>query len=568
VSQGRVARLKAAAETRLADGGAGLPAGPILAAICAAAAALIVVLGMRLTFFNDEWYVLLQRPGLTADSVFAPHNEHVAVIPVLVYKALIALFGFESQLPFRLVHVAVVISLGVLVFLFVRERLGPLLALLAAAIILFLGPAWEDLLWSFQIGIIGSLLTGAGALIAIEHRGPRSDAAGCALLVCSVLLSDLGIPFVIAATASVLLRRGLRRLWIVAVPTLVFAAWWIGYGHEAETNVTLGNILRIPSYVMDGAATGLASLAGLSQAPGGEPESLSYGRPLLVLAAVGVAVALRGGWRPSPLALVIAIAAISFWALAAANYIPDRNPTSSRYQLVNATLIIMLAAEAFRAVRVPPGALVAITALALVAWGANVGVMWTGYDFLRYHARFSKAAVGTLEIMRGRPVPPNFQLVEDVAQDPYVSGLTAERFYEESDAHGLPPHYSQTQLYAAPPEVRQAADNIFLAGYQVHLGPVHEGSARKQQRSRCPTISPPLGAGAATVTLPSGGATVTNLGGTPVEVGMRRLAPPDLPTNLGLLAGGFSARVAVPRDSIDRPWLIEASGGSALAVCP
>src|ERR671930_218046 len=58
-------------------GGAALPAGWILAVLCLASATTLVVLGSKLTFFNDEWYLLLQRPGLSADAILEPLNEHV-----------------------------------------------------------------------------------------------------------------------------------------------------------------------------------------------------------------------------------------------------------------------------------------------------------------------------------------------------------------------------------------------------------------------------------------------------------------------------------------------------------
>jgi hypothetical protein len=527
---------------------------------------MMVVLGTRLTFFNDEWYLLLQRPGLTADSILKPHNEHLAAIPVLVYKGLVALFGLDSQAPFRLVHAAVIVTLGVLVFLFVRERVGQLLALIAATLILFLGPAWEDLLWSFQLGFAGSLVTGIGALMAVERPGRRGDAAACALLICAILLSDLGLPFVIAAAVAALLRRRPAQLWIAAVPAAIFGAWWIAYGHEAKTGLTLGNVSRIPHYVLDGASAGLAALAGLTHAPGGGTDSLAYGRPLLVLAAVGLAWALLAGWRPTPFALVIATAAVSFWALAGANFIPGREPTASRYQLVNATLLIMFAAESFRGTRPRPTALAALVAVALVALGANLGAMGSGYRFLDDHARFSKAAAGTLEIMRGEPVPPSFQLVETVAHDPYVSGFTAERYFAESEAHGLPPYYTPAELASAPPEVQQAADNIFLAGYVVGLVPA-PAQRRRPAGAPCKRLVPALGGQPGDLILPPGGATIINLGRAQMVIGLRRFAPPGLPTNLGTLAGRSSAIVRVPVDSLHRPWSVEASGGAPLEVC-
>jgi len=68
-------------------------------------ALLLVLLGTRLTFFSDDWYFLLQRPGLSAhagiDVVLAPHNSNLVAVDVVIYKALVGAFGLRSQLPFR-----------------------------------------------------------------------------------------------------------------------------------------------------------------------------------------------------------------------------------------------------------------------------------------------------------------------------------------------------------------------------------------------------------------------------------------------------------------------------------
>jgi hypothetical protein len=50
----------------------------LLFAICLAGVLVVVLLGTRLTFFNDDWYFLFQRPGLEShpglDSLLAPHT--------------------------------------------------------------------------------------------------------------------------------------------------------------------------------------------------------------------------------------------------------------------------------------------------------------------------------------------------------------------------------------------------------------------------------------------------------------------------------------------------------------
>ena len=53
------------------------PAMLLAVAICASAAT-ILILTRNLTFLRDDWQILL-RPGLSAHSVFSPHNEHIVV---------------------------------------------------------------------------------------------------------------------------------------------------------------------------------------------------------------------------------------------------------------------------------------------------------------------------------------------------------------------------------------------------------------------------------------------------------------------------------------------------------
>src|SRR3712207_4835742 len=71
---------------RLVDRAAAVPTWQLLCVICGASGLTVVLLGTRLTFFNDDWYFLLQRPGLSAEAVLAPHNGHLSALAVLIYK--------------------------------------------------------------------------------------------------------------------------------------------------------------------------------------------------------------------------------------------------------------------------------------------------------------------------------------------------------------------------------------------------------------------------------------------------------------------------------------------------
>lgn len=549
----------------LADGGGALPACPVLCFLCVASAVTMVVLGSRLTFFNDDWFFLLQRPGFTADSLLSPYNGHLNLVPVVTWKALIALFGFDSQAPFRVALAALNAALAILVFLFVRERAGQLLGLVAAAVLLFLGPGWEALLFFSSISLIGSLAAGVAALLALERDTLGRNLLACALLVVSVLTSNLALAFVVAGVVTVALRRRPSQLWIPGVPGGVFALWWVLYGNEAaETDVTFANLARTPQYVLDSIASGLASLTGLTEAPGGGYDPYAWGRPLLALATIGTFVWLYRGGRPPRYALAVAAAGVTFWALAGADFTPPGDePTASRYQLVTATLLILFAAELFRPVRLPPPALATISALALVAIGSNLSVLREGYHLLHRQSALARADLGALDIARGR-IGADFRLTEPAAGTPFLGGVTAGAYYRERDQHGSPA-YSPAQIAAAPPDVRQAADRVLVNGYGLRL--VEAPFPARLGSPDCRRLDAGFDTGPLwTVSAPEG-ARITNVGPTTVTIAMRRFAPAELGSQLGTLGSRFSATLGLPEDRLATPWRLGASGGT-VEVCP
>jgi hypothetical protein len=551
-------RLGAAGDRWLRAGGEALPALPILVLLCLASATTLVILGSKLTFFGDDWAILLQRPGLSGDSIFIPHNEHLTALPILIYKALVELAGLDSQIPFRLALVTVLVCLAVLVFVFVRERAGNLLALLAAAVLLFLGPASEDLLWSFQIGLIGSLTAGVGVLLALQVESRVRDTIACLLLIASISFSNLGVPFVLAATAAIILGRRPTRLWVPGVPALLFAIWWLVYGSDAESSLTFTNVSHTPAYVIDSMAAGLAALTGLNAT-----DSYAWGRPLLALSLIGVAVWLWRGGRPRPFLVVVGVAAFSAWVLAGANFKPGREPFASRYQLVWATLLILLAAELFRPVRLRPATLGAISALTLVCIGANLGTLWSGYQLMRDRSALTEADLGALEIGRGH-IPPEFGLGEDITRTPYLVNVSAGAYYRERDAHGSPAA-TPGEIASAGPGVQQSVDNVLAAGYRLALDPVPTPATARG--SGCRRLRPAFDASSTEIELAPGVTRITNLGAAPADVAVRRFAPIGMAVGLGTLRPRGSARIDLPADRLSIPWHLVAKGGSPLEAC-
>ncbi|HWT90962.1 MAG TPA: hypothetical protein VN179_07580, partial [Solirubrobacterales bacterium] len=316
----------------------------LLAVAMGAAAAVLLSYGSGLTFFQDSWEFLMNRRDPTVAALFGPHNEHIVVIPVLVELLTLRLFGMESMTPELVVLVALLLGAAGCVFVYVRRRLGPWLALFMTTLLLFFGPAWQDFLWPFQIGFAGSALCGLAALLLLEGEGPRRDPAACALLALAIGFSSLGLPFAAAAAVEILLRcreHGLRRLYVVAVPLLLYGAWYLGWGHTAQSSLSVDNVLSSPRYVGEGIVSSLDALLALGTIGDEVVGRSKWGLPLLgvLLALVAYGQLRRPGF---PRGLWPALAATAgFWFLAAFNTMPGREPYSSRYLYIGALFFIL-----------------------------------------------------------------------------------------------------------------------------------------------------------------------------------------------------------------------------------
>src|SRR5581483_6645218 len=122
--------------------------------------------------------------------------------------------------------------IGCLLYLHVRRRSGALLGLLAAALLLFLGPGWENVLWAFQIGFLGSILFGLLAWLLLDRPAPLAGGLAAASLLLSVMSSGVGLFFLVAIAAELAVDPG-RRRWLVALApaAAAYVAWFLLIGH-------------------------------------------------------------------------------------------------------------------------------------------------------------------------------------------------------------------------------------------------------------------------------------------------------------------------------------------------
>ncbi len=329
-------------------------------ALLAIGAAVLAYETRGTTFWADEWNWILTRRGGGAGTYLDPHNSHLSLVPVVIYKLLFAIVGLRHYWPYRAVLIAVDLGCATLVFLYARARVGSWLALVATAMILFFGPGWQDLLWPFQIGYLIAVGAGVAALLLLDRRDRAGDIGACVALVVSVASSGVGIALWLGALVDVAQRRRWRELWIVAIPIVLYGVWWLGY---EQNHIYAHAFVLVPKFLLHAIAGALSGLAGLAKIDVQHDTGtyLTWGIPLLVVA---LAVVLwlwraRGFPRIAPRVVTLVVIALAFWVLTGIGrayvrvgpLVLTETGSESRYLYVSALLILLLAVELARGYR-------------------------------------------------------------------------------------------------------------------------------------------------------------------------------------------------------------------------
>ena len=552
-------RLKAAA-LRVERLAARYPLADLLAgaALLVSGAALMHWLS-RVTFWRDEWGFLLHRRGWSVGTFLDPAVEHLVAIPILIYKVLLATVGMDSPVPFQVVAVALFLTSAGLLFVYVRSRVGAWLGLAAILPILFLGPAWDDLLFPYQLSWFGSVACGIAALLCLDRQSRRADIVATVLLIGGLLFSDAGIPFVAGAAVAIALspeRR--RRAFVPAIPTVLWAIWYLGWGHTAHTFISFHNAAKLPSYVLDGLSSALSVYLGLSQ-PFGTAVSpaLAWGRPLLVLAVVLAVWRLYRLRRPPDGVLVTLAVLLCFWSLTALNASIFGLPTVGRYQYLGVVGLALVASELARGVRVGrwlTGGILVVAVAAAVANGTRLRDAASGLDGIAQQERGGLAA---LEVARDQ-VDPDLSLTQENSGVDYLGLLDARSYLSAVDAFGSPA-YSPTELASAPEVARVSADQVSAAALRIRLVPANLGSGQ-----RCLRVDADSGPKA---TVPAAGL-IVRAQGDGVRASLRRYATASYPDSLGALPAGQAGLLRIPADRSSVPWTLQLTGHGTASVCP
>lgn len=529
---------------------------------------LLTVTQWRITYFQDTFAFLLDRQTWTPHSFLIPHNEHIVILPVLICKLLLAVFGMGSDTGEQIVMGLSEIAAVIVLFVYARRRIGAWTALIFALLLLFLGSSWPVLLWPFENVFTLPVAFGIGALLCLDREDRRGDIWACLLLVLSTISGSLGVCFILVGFIDFLLKdpRGTwrSRAYVWAVPLLIYLAWYAGWGHAAEHHLTLENILNSPLYVMEGFASSLDSVTGLTTAVVGAPAYNDWGR-VLVIGAIGLVA--FGQWRRPGFSRrfwVVSAGALSYWLLAGFNFVPGREASSTRYVYAGVVFILLMAIELLRNWPFSRRALWVFAAVAVCAIGPNLARMKEGSDWEKEQSVFTRSDLAALEIARGT-VPPSFSLGSpEITGTASLAIVEAGKWFEAVDRWGTPAD-TPAQLEEEPAIGRHYADKVLSQALPI-TGETSPGT-NVSAPSGGSCVKLPGGDNNEEVELGPGQTAIAVSAGPAAAIALRRFATEEFPVTVEGGEGGTTTTLHIPKDRASQPWYLHVESSQSAIVC-
>jgi hypothetical protein len=540
-----------------------------LALAMAAASALILWAGRGTSFVSDELLYygrLVELPdrftvfdSANAEYFLAPFSGHLQAVGKLVYEGIFATTGTD-YVVFRVVALAALLLCVGLVFALIRRRVGAPAALAAAVLLLFLGSAWEVMLWPFDLHTVFAFAAGLGALLVLERGGRHADAIACALLVVSVATIEVGLAIAVGVAVLVLSGRDrLRRAWVFAVPIGLYAVWWVWSQRYEQGDFDAAELPSAPLAVAESLSATLGALVGRIDAGSGVfPQTVGingWGIALAVVAVAALALRVRRT-GPTPWLGALVVALLAYWVLIA--LAPDRPPDSSRYIWVGAALLLLVAAEAARGVRLSRAALAALALVIVVSLPLNITKLFDGRLYQVTDADANRAHYAMVELAAASEGPPPAKL-ERGGRDVFF-GLEPGAYLEAVPRLGSIA-FSLDELRASDERARGVADDTLGDLYELELQPGRPPAGQEG----CRTLATE-GAGVAT-DLSAGEVLLRPLDGE-VALGLGRFANRAPSASLGSHGTGGWQRLAIPADPAPDPWRLFADGSIRLCEGP
>ena len=482
--------------------------------------AIYLVRSHGLVFTADNWRMATR--GQTLGDYFQPYNDSLSIVPIAINRLLFFGWGLHTYLPFRVAGVTSEALVAISLYLTVRSRVAPALALVVGATFLWYpGLDPNPNAYNHWLGVVAVVFC-AWALTRTERSFDVPIAVALALAFAS---SGVGASGAVGGVVFLVLTRANVRRWAaVVVPTVAWALWWaavVPHGATPWARTFTGKL----QFVGEGVFNSFRGLVG-------------WNRPLAVILVllflVNLVWQLRAGLRAASHQLAWTAALVAWWAGLAYSRGVFASADAFRYTLSGSVFVVLGFLPAVRVVAPkwltgPPAAAVGV-AVALLVVAANAGGVNDRFD--EAARRADKVRINMLVANLG----------PDVVGDDVPVPLGGYASLPAGDFRAL------VARYGAPPGTRPEHPDAAL----VDLARVGLATAPPDTGQACRLLDAP------TEVAPDATVVVRAPDGA-VDVEVRRFA--DEWISLGRLKKGGAAKLKLPALLAGRPWELQATGG-------
>jgi hypothetical protein len=296
--------------------------------ICAWSIWILTKEAKGLIFFFDEWDFLTNRQ-LTLDGLLRPHNGHLSTVPVLLYLAVRGLFGVDSYVPYQVVGFGTHLAVSLCAMSLIARRSRPL-ALAVFAVVLLFGTGWQNIMWPFQIGMMGSLLFALLSFVEVARDEPRRRLGMWVAL--SLLCAGGGVAAALTVSAVLVVRRRWTDVVRLLPVLLLYLAWYLGFG-EAQSQP--GNLAKAPKYVFQSMVWSVAAVGN---------HSYNVARVIVLALVFSISWLFfkRGIDERTRLALSLSLFVVLTWMLTGISRAHLAEPQASRYLYVGGIIVVCI----------------------------------------------------------------------------------------------------------------------------------------------------------------------------------------------------------------------------------
>ena len=212
--------------------------------------------------------------GDWSQALMLPHNDHLLVIPVLVFIGLGKMFGLDNHLVYMLpaifMHIAILFAVGIILK---KRCASTLTALSAVCCVAFMSAGYEVLMMATNMAHVAPIFLGLYQLILIDRQGgiSKRDIVASTLGVIAVLCAGTSIPLIVMIALFLAIQRQFKRaILIAAPPATLWLMWFFKYGSlnrgvKGDTQYTIFNkTAQIAQYVIQGMQGSLEAISHIS----------------------------------------------------------------------------------------------------------------------------------------------------------------------------------------------------------------------------------------------------------------------------------------------------------------